>query len=575
MRNEAIRILLYTLVLKLLSSSSLAQTGGYEGENLLIGTRSEAVSPLLSSEISRQVYLWTGGDGDDPNNWDNAFNWNPVGVPSGNDIAVIGSQAISGTVDAPGKRSVYRVDLLGTSVTLNASELSVSVLNIGGGILNSSCTVADTFNWTGGNIPGKVVLLSGSQGVITGSNPRRLTGNNSYDNITISSNAILRWVGPAPVELDTAPVILNGGSFLVEGGGELFKHVGGPLGVFLNGGLLTRTSSSGTAIFAEIQVVNQPGGRIVAAKGVFAFRAALTLFNGSHITGTEEASLIFSGGTITVPGSPNLLPHPEAKRNVILTVDADLHGPGTLNILEAFSWTGGLLSGQLAVQRGAQLFISGGASKRAIGDNLGHRINVTVHENGTVSWQGAAVELYDTPVILIRPGGQFLVETDGTLFNLIRGNGGFLLNEGVLVKTDGLGTALLGSITTRNAGSIFSRSGRLELNNRLELDNGSVMNAHSSAEVALSGLVIITAGAAQAAHPDAHNNVVLAGANVGGEGTLTISGHSRWDSGRLSGKLKILASAQLDLLGPAERLVIGNDQTHAHQYQQFRPLQHQ
>ncbi|MEW6159009.1 MAG: hypothetical protein AB1813_16415 [Verrucomicrobiota bacterium] len=543
-------------------------------DNILVRTTTAAVQPLPLPTPNRQVYLWTGAVRTDPSNWDNPGNWNPFGVPSGFDIAVIGPPAASGTVNAPGDRAVHRIDLQGSGATLNAGSIFASEFNFGAGNFTGTCLIDSNgrFNWAGGTLSGNVTLLSGAQGDVFGENPRRMNGNNSYslENITVQSDAKLRWHGAAPIDMYTAALIrvFKGGTFVIEGGAPVLNYIGGNLGALWIEGSLVKSSTDPNAATLPEALLIELSGRMASERGTLRVNSRLNLYNGSRLEGGADGRIELGGNVVNTGTAPDQI-NPVAVHNVFIA-GAHVQGDGTLSIIGNSSWTSGTLSGKIAIGAGGTLHLIGPEAKRINGNNSGTLHNLIVQPGGVLNWNGGVnesggplglIQMYTAPVIHVQADAAFNLMTDGTVFSYIGGNAGVCLIQpgGAFVKKEGTGINVVTGVNFLTSGRVEAKAGVISFQQLLQL------TTEPGAEFHGPGLSRVDGGTLdfQASTVTLHGPLEMAAGTLIGTGTLQGSGAFDWSGGQISGSVAVASGGTLNIQGSNPKRLNGNNsETH-------------
>ena len=217
----------------------------------------------------------------------------------------------------------------------------------------------------------------------------------------------------------------------------------------------------------ELGAVDATGALdLTAATGV-TFTGDLDVDGGGTLTLGGNPLTIDSTGRLTVTGGTSTVSGTLSLPGVVLT-GGTLDVTGALAVSEALAWTGGTLSGGASILAGASLAVGGGADKTLAGSLI---------NDGTVSVTGAAGLTLDAGAVLIN-NNVVLLQSDAGL-----GGTGTLTNAGVLRKSAGTGTSLVGAVLS-NTGTVDVDSGTLEVAGNFT--NAGTVDVTDSASFAVS-----------------------------------------------------------------------------------------
>ena len=556
----------------LMSSSEIENTGTFK-------VNSE------SSGYSSQIEVWSGTN--------TLTNTGTVEKTAGTGATTIGIplhstgtiNSASGHLGLPGGTSVTlgtgsilkgQLDLEGATVTttadVNAEEASIALsggsLNLesgrtftvghytqSNGTVEGAGTLAldEAFTWTGGTMAGsgQTVIPTGLSASIEpggGSGHVRLEDRTlvNHGTLTLAEGAIL--MSGAEIE--------NTGTFKVNsessGYSNQLENWSGT-NTLLNTGTVEKTTGTGTT---KLGVTLTNEGTLNAATGHFALPSptSVTLGAGSTLKGSfalegasvtatasvnaEEATIALSGGSLSIASSKTLTVGHYTQS------DGTVEGAGTLALDEAFTWTGGTMSGsgQTVIPTGLSAAIEpgGGSGHVRLEDRtLVNHGTLTLAE-GAILMSGAEIE----------NTGTFKVNSESSGYsNQLENWSGTntLVNTGTVEKTTGTGTTKLG-VTLTNEGTLDAATGHFAfpsptsitlaggstLTGSFHLEGASVTAASfngTHASLALSsGTLSINSGATPTIA-----SLTQTGGTLQGAGTLEISEALTWSAGTMSG----------------------------------------
>lgn len=216
---------------------------------------------LLPAVLTAQTTYTNNGTGD----WDNAAIWTPNGVPGTGDIAVVGTGTIT----------------LTDNVTIGSLYMSAGVITG-----DSSITITDSLNWSGGEITFSSIL-SNLKPTLTIAGTAKASFNGDiaiYRNMINDgevhwSNGVLRYSNESVFE--------NNGIFTVEANDYLrmYRYACNH-GHFRNYGSYIKTGAATNTIgiyFQNFGVVDLRSGRLEVAAGAFTDTGSYTIAEGSSI----------------------------------------------------------------------------------------------------------------------------------------------------------------------------------------------------------------------------------------------------------------------------------------------------
>lgn len=431
---------------------------------------------------------------------------------------------------------------------LQINRLRIVDADIGG---PSMVTVTGNLTWTGGGVSGALGLAPGAVGAMQGGAVKYLSGGLFTNNGTMSVS------GTGELQMGNGSQVQNNGSWTFLSDVSVRYAFGTSGNVFNNAGTLIKTSSLATGLSLMNDITFNNAGTVNVSSGILgldvgthsgAFNVAglatLTFFQGLHTFNTGAS---FGGdGLVSLQLSADLVVNTPLTINRLGLVDADIDGPATLTVTDTMSWTGGGVSGNVAIADGAAASISGGTTKYISGG--------TVVNDGTTTMSGTG-ELQFGNAATLRNNNTFSFASDagpryafGTAGNLFR-------NLGTVAKTGGTGTTLLNGLTLDNTGTASAQSGTFQFSAIAQLAAGTLsagnwIVGNSSSLVFPSAVTTLGASAAVTLQGAASNLPQITGLTTN-NGTFRLAG------GRDFTTTAALTNAGRIVIGPESLLTIG------------------
>jgi uncharacterized repeat protein (TIGR01451 family) len=298
-------------------------------------------STFYSVGSQQQMKTWDGGAGTD--NWGDANNWNPNGVPTSSDfVSLTGANTID--VDVAGACNDIVVNNAGLVVTVKASQsLTVSgALTLTTGSLkteNAFPAVTGTVDLSGGTI--EYSASSGSQTVSA------LT----YNNLTISGGGTKTLAGNCAIG---GNLTVNGGTLALSTYTASRSSSGGTLSVAAGAAL----KISGTGSFPSNYTTNT----LNATSTVEYAGTAQTISNQAygHLTLSGSGTKTMPGTSMIVAGDLTLSGTCSATLGAAVTISGNLSiGSGTTFTLSSYTCNRATSGGTLTVSSGGTLKVGG------------------------------------------------------------------------------------------------------------------------------------------------------------------------------------------------------------------------
>lgn len=386
---------------------------------------------MLAAPLAVQASVFTGGSSNvfgptDPRNnldWQNEFNWEPVGIPSSEAVIPAGM-----TVDLRESVSIQTLTVAGV---IRGTD---SVANL---------TVTGSCDWSGGQVGGsnfgQFNIAAGASLNLTGSGQKWLLGN-------LNNAGTINWSGSGT--LRTGYTVTNTGTINITADTGYFGETGNG-GVFNNSGTVVRSAGTGIFYFAgfdgdyhevalnntgSVQVqtgtVQMKQGR---STGTFSVSSGATLlcqglheFDGAALNGAGDVVMSHVGGNATTTyfrgnivrtGGPLKIDG----SSLVGGFQSDSSSAATLSGNGKIQWLWGNLSGNWTIGSGCRIEASGNASKGIFTAPLTNR--------GTIDWLGGAA--FNTGSLFINEG-TFNVNAAGTFWEGVGPNYVYFENRGTL-----------------------------------------------------------------------------------------------------------------------------------------------
>ncbi|MCB9088748.1 MAG: tandem-95 repeat protein [Calditrichae bacterium] len=510
---------------------------------------------------AQQTRTWVGGTGI----WETASNWNPPGVPTVSDTAVI----VTGVVTMTSNQTIG-------GFRLNGKFISDATLTVTGKMQWFRSTQEGS---------GSTVISSGAVLEITGSDFKELIGH------TLDNQGTVIWKDDGFIKLHNQAQIFNraGATFEIQNDELMDFILPDSGGTFYNYGTLIKSGGSGTTIMDALFynsgsiVVNSgelrfergsdtpssgtmntaTGGEIEFAKTPF--RLDGVTFGGSGLVQISDGSLEISGSGITVQNGV---------RMAISDSDGYLQGDGPITVNGIFDFAHGKVFGNGSFTVSGTMELTGSSTRTLVGR--------TITNNGSIINTGTGtLRMQDNAQIINTAGAIFDLQSDANI-DYLDPSGGKIFNYGNFQKSAGSGTTLIdvelineGSITVNSGtvkltrgGNVTACSNTIAAGSRLVLDDedfllsnvtfggsGTVEFSTNSVTVSSGGVTILSPATLE-----------FPGGTVKGSGDLTIEGTFDWSRGALSGSGDVIVNGLLKITGSnykelIERTLINNTTT--------------
>ncbi len=367
--------------------------------------------------------------------------------------------------------------------------------------------VGGTAAWTGGYLTGTWAVADG----------QRLAGRDGGNKFVQGEGTVLEVAAGGTLAWDTSNALyLQSGARLVNRG---LVDVSSSSALLYNGGAATQflNEAGGTLRVAAGQTLAVGNGLGFTNAGGTLQAEGTVLYQGGALF---QAGSRFNGGGVNAASGNNSFQGRFESGN--LELRAGTHAGEGAVVGGTAAWTGGYVTGTWTVADGQRLAGRDGGNKFVQGEAT----VLEVAPGGTLAWEtGNALYLQSGARLINR--GRLDLQADGGLYY----NGGAavaLINEGLLVKSGGAGTAVLGNnLGLQNLGTIAVRSGTLALPTNFA-NEGALTG---SGALSLAGTL---------------NNAGIVAPGDDGPGTLALSGSfAQGASGSLSIELESLSSHDL------------------------------
>jgi subtilisin family serine protease len=477
-----------------------------------------------------EIFTYTAGSfsdgiaGNDNHNWSNPRNWDPIGVPTPQDIVIIAHHTVRSAVP----------------LTVYGFRMSSGALDFDNGA--HSLTILKNGRWTGGtlvditNIHANATIeisdgatkAIGYQGVI-----------NNFGTVVWSGGPIQ---GYQHAQWNNKP----GSVFMAAGDGDVFAnyYAGNVFNNEADAAFIKVSGGSDASSYLDEWTFNN-AGRIESQEGTLHFNLTLNLNPGSNFAGIGR---ILLNGTTNV--ATNVVSNGRAE--LISTLNGNTPDAG-ISTTQPFAWTAGSINGRFTLAAGSVLDLVSGHVKQ-----LGYEAVFT--NRGQVNWRAGLLQGYQNSVFNNESGAVFKMMTDGDVFaNYYQGNvfnnkaGASFVKSGRSDNPNDI--SYVDEWTFNNSGAIRSDTGVLRFHTALHLhpggtiarDGGAVARVRSTGHFVLTGTtsvsnIIFEAGG------DWHGNTAE---GTAGNGTITTSGGGlfEWTAGTAYNTVNIAPGAAFTISG--------------------------
>jgi hypothetical protein len=471
---------------------------------------------------------------------------------------------------------VGRFLVAGGTLTFNVNQNAPANLEIDSGMVNgpATLTVTSMLTWNGGSLDGSgtTSVPMGTTLTISGGNNKFVTGGHT---LNIAGTAV--WTGSGELDGSPGATINNSGAFTT--GSDAVCGSGGAGGglVFNNSGTFTKSVTTGATSFQgnpfnNSGTVNINSGTLTLAGGGTS-SGSFNVVSGSIVSFASTNSggyVLASGAALNGAGLYSVLNAFDT-----LTINADVtaqnfeldsgtvtSASATLTVTNAFTWSGGILTGAgvTTVAAGAVATISSNFAKFLTAN---HVLNLA----GTTTWTGTG-ELDGSPGATINNSGLFTAQNDGISGSGGSGAGVIFNNSGTFTKNGTPGTTIFQGNVFNNSGTANINSGMLTLggggssSGTFNVAAGSIVNFDSSGAggYILGGATLGGAGLYRVPNSfdslQLNSNLSLQNFEVDGGivtelATLVVTNNFTWTGGTVTGtgSLSIAPSATLIITG--------------------------
>lgn len=385
-----------------------------------------------------QIFHWTGNGLTD--NWADASNWSPYGIPGVEDYAQIGN---GGTVFSNVDRTVRGMKIVNGSVVMNGNTLT---------------TTHDSF-WEAGWLSGELHIEPGANWEIRGSGTKTIG-----DGTVIDNQGLVDWQGPGAIRGEERNSgwtwnNLNGGVFRISGGGAIFSTwYGNHLPVFNNqlGARIDLATDGSLATWSRMRLNN--------ASDLFLQGGTLSMTN--NTVNLDPGSALAGFATLVLNTGVNINTRVFSSAAVSVT-GGWLQGAGVEPAVWAgpgiFTWHAGDLWGQLTFESGTTSLLAGGGQKQL-------RDEAELINEGEMRWSGAGNIRAESrnEISTLRNRGTFIGNTGADLVEWYGNKRPVFINEaGATFRKQGPGS-MSSQWEFVNAGDLRIDDGSLNL-----LDGGA------------------------------------------------------------------------------------------------------
>ena len=440
-----------------------------------------------------------------------------------------------------------RID--GAAVTIAGAVAASTAFVLATGTVTGTgtLTLTGSSSWTGGTMSGTGSTVNQGDLTISGFSSKDLSGR------TLVNEKTTTWKDSGFFFLEGTAIFDNrlGATFDIQSDSNLWNDLGIPGPQLENEGTITRSASTGTATLLGAIVVantgtidvesgtldfNLNGGGLTSSGVLQADSGALLdlvsgndeLMGGASLQGTGTVQV--DGATVTVAGAVTA-------SSMFALATGLVTGAGTLTLTANSTWTGGTMSGVGSTVNQGSLTISGFSSKDLSGRTLVNK--------GTMTWRDTGFFFLENAATLDnRSGAAFDIEGDSNLWNDLGIPGPTIENEGILVKSAGSLTTVLGDLPITNTGTIEVDSGTLNLSANLTnfanqtLTGGTYIARNATLEFASADVrtaaanIVLDGPTASILDTSNQDGLRLLG-TIAAVGSLTIEGTRSFNGGSL------------------------------------------
>jgi len=350
---------------------------------------------------------------------------------------------------------------------------------------NGPLTIDGFAEWQRGTI-------SGSGGIVLNGT---LTMNGAAVTLsgqTLNNNGLLGWESTGALLIADSAVVNNlaSGVFEIQNNENIRPTVNGD-GAFNNYGLLNKSSGGGVTIF-ELPFNNYGSittiqdGSIIAEFGgehinstlttgsstAFSFDSKTNIISNMIMDG--EGTVYINGATLDVQsGGLNIGP------TATLELDAGILSLSSKVTIDGeFRWLKGVVRGQDTLQVSSTLTLIEAPAK-----DLSETI---INNLGTISWIGRGdLKLRDQAGIINTAGATIDFQSNALLDFVLVDNGGWLVNDGLLVKSAGDGETNIDAVFT-NRGRVDVQTGKVRIERGSDSTSSGIFNVAENTVLEIS-----------------------------------------------------------------------------------------
>ena len=478
---------------------------------------------IPSAAHAATSYTWTGQAID--NQWSDAGNWSPNGVPGAGDSATIGAPE---NIIMPASTTVASLSLTGQNTGLSGGSL----------------TVTGNFDWTSyGTITTNIDIPAGATATI--SNPSIFRQAFQASNFSVEGSATIS----SSTLIFGQTVLTNTGTVTLEPGAAIsaFTCCVNPVPFINKGNVVVPASSSGSpsaqiidVAFNDSSTVNIGTNSTLDLQGAPSTFAAGVSFSGGGTLLIDYNADIQLNGTVNLgSGTTFQVGSPGSTGTGFLNGTGTLTGPGS-----NFSWMNGTLNGTFTVASSVHTSISGSDQKllQSPGGNGTTTLTLagpsTLVSGTTLTMSGGGAFLNNTGTFTPQAGSTITAQSccvNPAQFN----------NKGKLIISVGAGnTFSISFLAFNNSGTVTLKSGTMQFGDPGYTQtggsttlNGGALTSTTSAILNLQGGKLTGKGTITASVQNAA--LIDPGTTTPGEGLLTIVGnYTQTSAGTLRADIK-------------------------------------
>ncbi len=252
-----------------------------------------------------------------------------------------------------------------------------------------------------------------------------------------------------------------------------------------------------------------------------------------------------------------------------ITLIGKIGGSGNLSVTGNMTWQDGIIegSGMLTIESGAVMRISTSEYKELIGRGLENK--------GTIYWDGGDIKVRGDAPVINQSGATFNIRSDEIFDFILPDSGGTFTNYGSIVKSAGIGTAIMDLIfvnaaggtvqvnsgnlkfergsDTPSAGTYTASNGQFEFAKSAFLFDGATFNGSDTVEVIDASLS--ASGAGLTIDTGIFIWLRNSDARLEGDGPIVVNGIVDLERGKIAGSGAFTVNGGMVFTGSSSRTI--------------------